>query len=108
MIYFIKSELSDGIKIGYTNRSIEERIKELALPNVEVLAVIPGDRKDEANLHRKFRRWRIGRSEWFQPAPEIMAYIDTKGTNDTANEIAEMWDMARAFYGEVIGCNALK
>ena len=71
-IYFL---LSDSIvKIGWTS-DLERRLKEYS-PGARVLAVMPGTRKDETRLHRKFAHLRTNRSEWFAYSPQVMEEVE--------------------------------
>lgn len=72
MVYFITCE--DKVKIGVSSDP-ERRRKQLTLPETKVVATMIGDRATERQLHWRFRRARIGRSEWFWKLPEIVQFI---------------------------------
>lgn len=60
MIYFIRENHAGAIKIGYTEKAPEQRLRELQTgsPNkLYLIATMPGEKKDEAILHpyKKFR-----------------------------------------------------
>lgn len=90
-VYFARVSGTDGpIKIGCSSWP-KARCKQLGFDiaaDVEVLATAPGDYVLERNLHLKFAAERVegptradrsapiaGSSEWFAPAPEILAMI---------------------------------
>jgi len=69
--YLVK--VDDLIKIGYT-KNPWQRLRAYP-PNAEVLAVFPGTKVLEKDLHGRFRfALRKGR-EWFRDAPEIREYV---------------------------------
>jgi hypothetical protein len=74
VIYFFRA--GDAIKIGYTtNLAARKRALETAsaVP-LELLASIPGDRREEARLHREW--WHLHlRGEWFHAHDELLRYI---------------------------------
>jgi hypothetical protein len=75
VVYFL--EATDGmIKIGYTT-SLSRRIAELEIEHgpLKVLGWICGDEKREAELHTRFKNWRLGKAEWFLPNPELDQFI---------------------------------
>lgn len=70
-VYFV---MSDGLcKIGWT-RYIDDRMKAYP-PSARVLAVMPGYRKDEGHLHKRFGHLLARGREWFRPDPSIDAYV---------------------------------
>jgi len=73
-VYVIKVE--DLIKIGFSTR-IYDRLRTYP-PNAELLAVFPGTKALEKELHGRFRfALRKGR-EWFRDAPEIRELVTEK------------------------------
>ena len=40
-----------------------------------LLATMPGDRSVEAEIHERFSHLRLGKTEQFQPAADLMAFI---------------------------------
>lgn len=91
MIYFAQFP-TGGIKIGFSDNP-PQRIKQLeahyGVP-LSVLAVLPGDRAMEAEWHERFASARLGRTEQFQPVPELMAAIGCPllvGANPEAIEV---------------------
>jgi len=78
MIYFIQSGTSGPIKIGYTSRDINDRLKQLQTGSWEQLTIIKaidGDIGFEQELHRSFATYHI-RGEWFWPVNQIKEYIN--------------------------------
>jgi hypothetical protein len=77
MIYCFQSIHGGSIKIGFSN-NIERRRAELEShygQPLALLAVMEGGRDEERSIHLRFDHLRIGRSEQFRPAPELMAFI---------------------------------
>ncbi len=77
MIYFLQDSERFGIKIGYAKNDVEARAATLQTGNqipLVILAAMPGERKDEAELHQRFASHRI-MGEWFQPCPDLLRVI---------------------------------
>jgi hypothetical protein len=77
MIYFIQDTRSLDIKIGYTSRPVMDRLAALQTGNagkLEVIAVVPGEQSDEAELHRRFAASRL-HGEWFRPTPDLLRHL---------------------------------
>jgi len=78
MIYFMQPVGGGPVKIGYS-ANVEQRRKQLELKYktpLAVLAVMPGDEKEEREIHEKFAHLRFERTEQFQPAIDIFAFIN--------------------------------
>ena len=82
-VYFVQ----DGagmVKIGYA-LNIITRLRNLQAANASELTLLvwaPGDSVAEERLHSAFARHRRA-GEWFEPAPDLMAYIaDLKAATD--------------------------
>lgn len=77
-VYFIRQDEPSGlVKIGFTRRPVEKRLAELQKHHactLVVAAVAPGLMSDERHLHDRFAHLRVS-GEWFQPASDLMAYI---------------------------------
>lgn len=71
-IYFLLSD--NAVKIGWTS-DLEQRMKSYS-PGTKILAVMPGARKDETRLHRKFSHLRTNRREWFAYSPQVMEEVE--------------------------------
>jgi len=77
-LYIIRCKDTGRIKIGV---SADAQIRLQGLQDqcptfLELVVVIPGDRFLEQRLHDRFEAHRV-RSEWFAPAPELLAWIAT-------------------------------
>lgn len=70
IVYYVRRGLL--IKIG-TTRAPEQRF--IALLPDEILAVEPGDRLLERRRHVQFKHLRMGTSEHFKPAPELIEHV---------------------------------
>lgn len=75
-VYFIQAAGSKRIKIGYSrNPSLRFADLQCACPDdLVMLAAVRSARDEETATHAKFRKFRV-RGEWFEPAPELLAYI---------------------------------
>jgi|SRR5687768_16767746 len=62
IVYFIRN--GNRVKIG-TTTNLRNRVRALSLPASNVIAIVPGGRSKEADLHTALSRLRIGRTEWF-------------------------------------------
>lgn len=79
-VYFIRSEDTDLIKIGYTSE-LGKRVRAHlgSTPGrVTFLKAIYGDRKLERSLHAKFKHLKF-KNEWFRADKELLDYIDSLG-----------------------------
>ena len=76
-IYFIRSEKTHEIKIGFTSGQVQKRISSLQTGHpykLKLLATLPGNRDYEKSLHERFAAFRL-EGEWFQPHPDLIAFI---------------------------------
>jgi hypothetical protein len=71
VIYYAK--IGGHIKIGWTSR-LEQRMRSYP-PNTELLAIHPGSRSDERQLHRRFAVHRSHGAEWYPLVPVILDHI---------------------------------
>lgn len=92
-VYFAQGCNSGIIKIGFTTKQPFERLYSLKSrpgitgdndwdrdEEIKILAAVPGDRKTEKALHRKFAAIRIrSKREWFRPTSDIISLIDKLG-----------------------------
>lgn len=79
MIYFVQSNNSGPIKIGYTKNkySVHKRLGSIQVGSSEplkLLGLINGSRKDEQLLHKKFHVYQL-HGEWFQPSKTLLNFI---------------------------------
>jgi len=90
MIYFIESE-SGHIKVGYCDSNIYDRLCNMKTMNpfkLTLLKVIPGERKEETEILKKFSNF-IVRGEWFRADKEIYRFI--KEQPDFEDPIKNQW-----------------
>lgn len=87
-VYYVRLKHGD-IKIGYTH-NIARRLVGLRLPADALLAAEPGDIHLEKMRHAQFKHLRLGRTEDFDPADDLMRHIamiaehfGQPGTGDT-------------------------
>lgn len=76
-VYFIRSEKTHAIKIGFTAGKIEDRLSALQTAHpykLQVLAPSCGNREHEKALHARFASLRL-EGEWFEPHPDLLAFI---------------------------------
>lgn len=87
MIYFVRDEATLQIKIGFTDRDLEERLREFqtGCPGLLTpLLAVSGTRRDEQAWHRRFAAARV-RGEWFRPTPELLQAISDLRTSVEEN-----------------------
>lgn len=70
-IYYLR--VGDLVKVGYT-ADLRQRLRDYP-PDAKLLAVEPGTRTHEAQLHRKFRHLLAGRAEWYRAGLDLMHHI---------------------------------
>ena len=81
-VYFIQEEETGRIKIGFSEKHPNGRLKDFQTGNsnkLNLLGYIEGTYEDESNLHREFYEER-GNGEWFEPSPRL---------NDRIKELLE-------------------
>lgn len=77
IIYFIQVQPAGPIKIGCTTMNVVQRLatlQECCPYELRWIGYLPGSRAKERQIHKRFSTARI-RSEWFDPVPELTAYI---------------------------------
>lgn len=75
-IYFVQGLSGGPVKIGISINP-EERRRHLRYPEeLVILATIKGTEQMERELHARFDSIRLF-GEWFEPAPELLQYIET-------------------------------
>lgn len=81
MVYFIQeTEPPYRIKIGYSaNPNLRIATLAATLPQkIQILKIMPGDKIDESWLHERWKVYRVeGKREWYYPAFELLADIDS-------------------------------
>lgn len=76
-VYFIRSEHTHAIKIGFTAGKVEVRLKALQTAHpykLEVVGKSRGTMEYEKALHSRFEELRL-EGEWFEPHPDLLAFI---------------------------------
>lgn len=86
IVYFIRNEHDGYIKVGYTERDVQVRVREWkhTIPHrLTLLGYIEGSRSLESYLKNiLFYPYMvipdddIEETEWFRPAPEVLRYIE--------------------------------
>lgn len=71
VVYYV--QVGGHIKIGWTSR-LEQRMRAYP-PNTLLLAVHPGSRADEKQLHKRFAVHRSHGNEWYPLVPVILDHI---------------------------------
>ncbi len=75
-VYFVQAASGGPIKIGISNDPLG-RLAQLQTGHpgaLVILAVVPGGRQLELDLHKKFAKHRI-HGEWFSPTPELLEIV---------------------------------
>jgi hypothetical protein len=81
-IYFLRGEITELIKIGYTSQPINHRISCLQSGSPDILhflGAFPGTRTTENSLHRRWSHLRQ-HGEWFAACEDMRRYISDKST----------------------------
>ncbi|BBC35262.1 hypothetical protein SGFS_065560 [Streptomyces graminofaciens] len=73
VVYFVLN--GNRVKIG-TTANLRNRVRALSLPSSNVIAVVPGGRSREAELHAALSHLRVGRTEWFAFDPSVADLIN--------------------------------
>ncbi|RPI71428.1 MAG: helicase, partial [Geobacteraceae bacterium] len=76
-VYFIQSEKTHAVKIGFTSGPIEKRLASLQTAHpykLQLLAALAGTVAYEKSLHDRFAKFRL-EGEWFEPHPDLMAFV---------------------------------
>lgn len=72
LVYFIRN--GARVKIGWTT-NLKARLSALSLPAGAAALTVPGGPDVEKAMHARFAKFRVGRTEWFEGAPELEAFI---------------------------------
>lgn len=73
-VYFVQQGNDGPIKIGVSG-NVDKRIRSLSTSSplpLRLLAVLPGGRGEEQELHKRLAAHRLG-GEWFAPVPAVLA-----------------------------------
>jgi len=79
-VYFIGVGEEGPIKIGFTERTVADRRRQLQTSHPDtlvLLAIIEGDERLERDLHKRFAGFRL-KGEWFRRCPELLDFIAEK------------------------------
>ena len=78
-VYFIKEQETGHIKIGFSEKHPQGRLKDFQTGNSNkliLLGYIEGTYQDEFNLHQEFSEERIRKdNEWFKSSPRLIERI---------------------------------
>ena len=77
MVYFMQPTDGGPVNIGFTD-NVDARHRQLETHYgrpLALLATTDGGREEEASIHGRFAHLRLGRTEQFRPAPDLMAFI---------------------------------
>ena len=76
MVYFAYDAMEQTVKIGFTDKSLKERLSNLrtANPHIRILGWIPGTEKTEKQLHKQFKHLHHAR-EWFYYRDELKTFV---------------------------------
>jgi hypothetical protein len=88
-VYFVQAVDGGPIKIGYTE-NLTVRVKQLEATYARSLALlraVEGGRIEEHAIHCQFAHLRLGRTEQFRPAPELLDFIGRPLFNAGRDEI---------------------
>lgn len=77
VVYFARN--GSRIKIGWSTH-LKNRMYSLSLPMSAVELTLPGGPAEENMFHRKFKKARIGLTEWFEATPEMEQFIERQAT----------------------------
>jgi hypothetical protein len=81
-VYFVRCLTNGYIKIGFTNKTPEERLRCFRFVSpvpLEPIGWISGDLRREGELHSRFSdSWSHG--EWFRPEPPLLEFIAAEAT----------------------------
>lgn len=73
-VYFIRN--GTRVKIG-TTTNLRNRVARFALRAENVALIVPGDRETEGAFHRRFAKYRVGTTEWFEDTGTLYDFIET-------------------------------
>ncbi|MBV8611687.1 MAG: GIY-YIG nuclease family protein [Singulisphaera sp.] len=79
-IYCLYSPETNLLKVGWIRRDIDARQAEhqgRLGRRLQLVAAYPGDRREEAWIHRLLADYRIPGSEWFIPTRAVQSFVGT-------------------------------
>lgn len=89
VVYLMQFGEGCPVKVGYTS-NIGLRLEVIGASHwrpMSLLYVVAGNRRLEGQLHRRWTRHRIGSTEWFSPAPEILAWWEEQRAREPTLEV---------------------
>jgi hypothetical protein len=88
-VYFVQAEGGGFIKIGHAvNLAQRLATMQLGCPlRLQILVNVPGGVRREKELHVRFKAYRR-HGEWFEPADELLAFIEEMRAELSAEEVA--------------------
>lgn len=86
-IYFVR--LNGLVKAGWS-RDVDQRLRAYG-PDVEVLAIYPGSRSDETNLHRQLRPALARGREWYEDGKIIADFVAKAVAEHGTPEVFTGW-----------------
>jgi hypothetical protein len=111
MIYFLQPTDGGPIKIGFSD-NVDARVRQLEWHYGRPLALLgtmEGGREEETEIHSRFAHLRLGRTEQFRPASELLAFIGRPLLIGANPDAVEMMDAeAKAMAIQVRGSDAWK
>lgn len=113
MIYFAQPLTGGPIKIGCSD-DVPRRLKQLEAhygQPLALLAEMTGNFDDERAVHARFAHLRLGRTEQFRPAADLLAFIGRPllvGPNPETVEAIDPRPVERSHVLHVKGCLAWK
>lgn len=91
-VYFARAERQGEIKIGFSTQ-VQSRLYHLGnqrFTNVTLLGWKRGGPAMERKMHERFKEFALGR-EWFEPAPELLDYLESKTRHDDPPTVASKY-----------------
>jgi len=96
VVYYIR--FGDRMKIG-TSSNLRQRMGQLW--HEELVAIERGGRDRERARHAQFANYRLGASEWFELAPELLAHAETLRAG-----VDDPWTLYARWVSEAIAASA--
>lgn len=96
VVYYIRFD--DRMKIG-TSSNLRQRMSRLW--HDELVALERGGRARERMRHAQFGQWRMGRTEWFELAPELLDHVAALRAG-----VDDPWELYARWVSEAIAVHA--
>jgi hypothetical protein len=98
VVYYIRFD--DRMKIG-TSSNLRQRMSQLW--HDELVALERGGRTRERLRHAQFGQWRLGSSEWFELAPELVDHVEQLRAG-----VDDPWELYARWVSEAVAIQALR